>query len=43
MMANPLGDNRVIVLIEAYVSSWIVYMPTFDWNSPRATRFYLGL
>ena len=42
-MPNPHGDNRVIGWIDAHVSAWRGYMPTFDWSSPRATRFYLGL
>ena len=41
-MPNPHGENRVIGWLDGHVSSWRGYMPTFDWSSQRAQRFYLG-
>ena len=41
-MPNPHGENRVIGWLDGHVSSWRGYMPTFNWNSQRAKRFYLG-
>ena len=41
-LTSPHGENRVIGWLDGHASSWRGYLPTFDWNSPRAKRFYLG-
>lgn len=38
----PHGENRVIGWLDGHSSSLRGYLPTFDWNSPYAKRFYLG-
>ncbi len=41
-LAIPHGENRVIGWLDGHASSLRGYLPTFDWNSPYAKRFYLG-
>lgn len=41
-MPNPHGENRVIGWLDGHASTLRGYLPTFDWSSPRAKRFYLG-